>query len=58
MGGAQAETVDNHYMNELEAELTATYWKRLDFVNFKVPSSPVVCNSAMQWCLLTEKEMC
>lgn len=55
MGGAQAGAVDKYCMNELEAELTVTFWKRMDFVNFEVPSDPVACGSVMQWCLLTEK---
>lgn len=34
MGGAQAGTVDNYYMNELEAELTVTFWKWDGFCEF------------------------
>lgn len=58
MGGAQAGAVDSYCMNELEAKLTVTVWKRMDLVHFEVPSGPVACGSVMQWCLLTEKQMC
>lgn len=46
MGGAQAGAVDSYCMNELEAKLTVTVWKRMDLVHFEVPSGPVACGSA------------
>lgn len=40
MGGAQAGAVDNYYMNELEAELTVTLWKKDGFCEFGSPLWP------------------